>query len=66
MDMETAINTDAHGAFDYISKTTPDLNRFGLNTVHYCKLVSGNKILKKKVSKKNYDDRDSEGLITSK
>jgi hypothetical protein len=29
------------------------------------KLVSENKILKKKVSK-NYDDRESEGLITSK
>jgi DNA-binding NtrC family response regulator len=55
-DMETAINTMRMGAFDYISKP-PDLNRLLCtvrNALDKKKLVSENKILKKKVSK-NYE-----------
>jgi two-component system, NtrC family, nitrogen regulation response regulator NtrX len=55
-DLETAVKTMRHGAFDYISKP-PDLNRL-LNTVRNAldkkKLLFENKILKKKVSK-NYE-----------
>jgi two-component system, NtrC family, nitrogen regulation response regulator NtrX len=55
-DLETAVKTMRHGAFDYISKP-PDLNRL-LNTVRNAldkkQLVVENKILKKKVSK-NYE-----------
>jgi DNA-binding NtrC family response regulator len=61
--METAINTMRMGAFDYISKP-PDLNRlFKRSANHWIKkkLVSENKILKKKVSKTR-DDRDSEAI----
>jgi len=53
-DLDTAVNTMRLGAFDYISKP-PDLNRL-LNTVRHAldkkELVTENKILKKKVSKK--------------
>ncbi len=53
-DLETAVECMKIGAFDYISKP-PDLNRL-LNTVRIAldqkKLVSENKRLKKKVSKK--------------
>lgn len=53
-DLETAVQTMRMGAFDYISKP-PDLNRL-LNTVRNAldkkELVTENKMLKKKVSKK--------------
>lgn len=53
-DLETAVECMRKGAFDYISKP-PDLNRL-LNTVRIAldrkKLVTENKRLKKKVSKK--------------
>src|SRR5690625_627075 len=53
-DLETAVECMKIGAFDYISKP-PDLNRL-LNTVRIAldqkKLISENKRLKKKVSKK--------------
>ncbi|PZD79535.1 sigma-54 dependent transcriptional regulator [Mesonia sp. K7] len=53
-DIETAVETMRKGAFDYISKP-PDLNRL-LNTVRIAldtkQLVTENKRLKKKISKK--------------
>ena len=55
-DLDTAVNTMKHGAFDYISKP-PDLNRL-LNTVRIAldrkELVVENTRLKKKVGK-NYE-----------
>jgi DNA-binding NtrC family response regulator len=53
-DLETAVETMRHGAYDYISKP-PDLNRL-LNTVRNAldrkKLLKENKILKQRVDKK--------------
>lgn len=53
-DLETAVETMRHGAYDYISKP-PDLNRL-LNTVRNAldrkKLIKENKILKQRVDKK--------------
>lgn len=53
-DLETAVETMRHGAYDYISKP-PDLNRL-LNTVRNAldrkKLIKENKILKRRIDKK--------------
>ena len=53
-DLETAVETMRHGAYDYISKP-PDLNRL-LNTVRNAldrkKLIKENKILKQRIDKK--------------
>ncbi|MDX1271310.1 sigma-54 dependent transcriptional regulator, partial [Bizionia paragorgiae] len=63
-DLDTAVNTMRLGAFDYISKP-PDLNRL-LNTVRHAldkkELVTENKILKKKVSKKYEMIGESEAI----
>ena len=54
-DLETAVETMRHGAYDYISKP-PDLNRL-LNTVRNAldrkKLIKENKILKQRVDNCN-------------
>lgn len=63
-DLDTAVNTMRLGAFDYISKP-PDLNRL-LNTVRHAldkkELLTENKILKKKVSKKYEMIGDSDAI----
>lgn len=67
-DLETAVECMKKGAFDYISKP-PDLNRL-LNTVRIAldrkKLVTENKRLKKKVSKKYEMIGESEAILKIK